>query len=91
MKKGVSLRFILTLQLKKMIRNCNKLYVVMTINKNKDIVSIKQYPMLLEFSDMFPKELPKLPPKRELKFITELKWRMKPITKAPYLMTTPQL
>jgi hypothetical protein len=91
MNRGVSLRFISTLQLKKSMRKGCKLYVVTTMNKKEDTMSIEQYPVLSKFSDVFPKELPGLPPKRELEFTIELKLGMKPITKAPYHMMTPEL
>jgi hypothetical protein len=47
--------------------------------------------MLIEFSDLFPKELPELPPKRELELKFEIKLRIEHIAKAPYHMMTPKL
>ena len=35
--------------------------------------SLDQYPVLSEFKDVFPNELPGLPPESELDFIIELK------------------
>jgi hypothetical protein len=53
--------------------------------------SLGQYPVLSEFQDVFPDELPGLPPKRELDFTIELKPGVEPISKTPYRMTAPEL
>jgi hypothetical protein len=44
-----------------------------------------------EFPDVFPEELPSMPPDRDIKFVIELKPGTSPIYKAPYKMTTPKL
>ena len=48
-------------------------------------------PILLEFADVFPLELPGLPPVREFDFSISLKQGTKPISKTPYRMTVPEL
>jgi hypothetical protein len=63
---------------------------VESINEGKG-PSLNQYLVLLEFKDVFPKELPGLPPQRELGFTIELKHGAKPISKTPYRMTAPKL
>ena len=65
-KRGVSLRFILALQLKKSMRKGCELYVVVVMNNKKDNVDVSQHPILSKFFDVFPKELHGLPPTREL-------------------------
>lgn len=47
--------------------------------------------MLTEFPDVFTKELPGLPPVRELDLTIELKPGTQPISKTPYRMMTPKL
>jgi hypothetical protein len=61
------------------------------MNKKKDTVNIDQYPMLLEFSNVFREELPRLSPKIELELTVELKLRTEPVAKAPSYMTTLEL
>jgi hypothetical protein len=51
--------------------------------------SLDQYPVLSEFKDVFPNELPGLPPKRELDFTIEIKPGEKEISKTLYWMTVP--
>ena len=53
--------------------------------------SLDQYPILSEFKDVFPNELPGLPPERELDFTIELKLGAEPISKTLYRMTALEL
>ena len=47
--------------------------------------------MVGEFEDVFPEELPGLPPNREVDFVIDLKPRTTPISKAPYRMAPAEL
>jgi len=49
------------------------------------------HPILLEFTDVFPSELPGLPPIRDFDFTIPLKPSTKPISKTPYRIKVPQL
>ena len=53
--------------------------------------SLDQYPVLSEFQDVFPNELPGLPLERELDFTIELKPGAEPISKTLYWMTALKL
>jgi hypothetical protein len=44
--------------------------------------------MVNEFPDVFPKELPGMPPDRDIEFLIELKPGTAPIYMAPFRMTT---
>jgi hypothetical protein len=44
-----------------------------------------------EFSDVFPEELPGMPPDRDIEFVIELKPGIAPIYKTPYKMATQEL
>jgi hypothetical protein len=44
-----------------------------------------------EFADIFPEELPGMPPERELEFTIDLKPGTEPIARTPYRMSTPEL
>jgi hypothetical protein len=48
-------------------------------------------PVVNEFLDVFPKELPGIPPDRDIEFLIELKPGTTPIYKTPYRMATPEL
>jgi hypothetical protein len=48
-------------------------------------------PVVNEFLDVFPEELPGMPPDRDIKFVIDLKHGIAPIYKSPYRMATLQL
>jgi hypothetical protein len=50
-----------------------------------------EVPVVNEFSDVFPEELPGMPPDRDIEFVIELKPGTTPIYKTPFRMTTRQL
>ena len=47
--------------------------------------------MLQEFKDVFPDEIARLPPKRDIDFTIDLMPRAAPVSKTPYKMSTPEL
>jgi hypothetical protein len=82
-QRKVSLRFISTMKVKRCLRQGCRLYVVEVVKERKG-PSLDQYPVLSEFQDVFPDELPGLPPERNLDFTIELKPGVEPISKTPY-------
>jgi hypothetical protein len=50
-----------------------------------------EVPVVNEFPDVFPDELPGMPPDRDIEFVIELKPGTAPIYKTPYRTTTPEL
>ncbi|XP_076912613.1 uncharacterized protein LOC143570977 [Bidens hawaiensis] len=52
---------------------------------------ISDYPTVCDFPDVFPKELPGLPPDREVEFTIDLVPGAEPISKAPYRMAPLEL
>ena len=52
---------------------------------------LEDYYILQEFRDIFPNELPGLPPKRYIEFTIELVPGAASESKAPYCMSTPEL
>ena len=54
------------------------------INKEAKLVELQQIPMVRKFEDVFPKELPRLPPEREIEFSVELLLGTSPISIPPY-------
>nr|GEX33053.1 putative reverse transcriptase domain-containing protein [Tanacetum cinerariifolium] len=74
-----------------------KVYVVGNAgtNPNSNIVtevpSINDQPIVSEFPDVFPDELPGIPPVREVEFNIELIPGAEPISKAPYRMAPIEL
>ena len=50
---------------------------------------LEHLPVVKEFADVFPKELPRMPPERELEFTIDLKSGTELIARTPYRMSTP--
>jgi hypothetical protein len=50
-----------------------------------------EVPMVNEFPDVFPDDLPGMPPDRDIEFVIELKPGSAPIYKTSFRMTTPEL
>jgi hypothetical protein len=50
-----------------------------------------EVPVVTEFPNVFPEELPGMPPDRDIEFVIELKPGTTPIYKIPYRMATPEL
>jgi hypothetical protein len=56
-----------------------------------DASQVSEVPLVNEFPDVFPEELPGMPPDRDIKFVIEFKPGTTPIYKTPYRMATPEL
>ena len=48
-------------------------------------------PVVREFKEVFPNEIPHLPPKREIDFSIDLVLGATPVSRAPYRMSPPEL
>jgi hypothetical protein len=90
--KPVSVRKISALHLKKFSRKGCPLYVIQVLNsaESKEL-KVEDHPVLWEFKDVFPEEVPGLPPKRDLDFSIDLVPGAVPASKVPYIMSTPKL
>ncbi|XP_074355980.1 uncharacterized protein LOC141695648 [Apium graveolens] len=66
-------------------------YLAFVKDTSKDEPRIKDYPVVREYEDVFPDELPGLPPHREVEFTIELVPGAEPISKAPYRMAPLEL
>jgi hypothetical protein len=89
--QGVSLRFVSSLQLQKSMRKGCKLYAILALNEKGVEEGLEHLPVVKEFADVFPEELPGMPPERELEFTIDLKPGTEPIARMPYRMSTPEL
>jgi hypothetical protein len=62
----------------------------MKVNK-LDVSHGSEVPVVNEFPNVFPEELPGMSPDRDIEFVIELKPGTAPIYKTPFRMTTPEL
>ncbi|XP_074377603.1 uncharacterized protein LOC141719120 [Apium graveolens] len=61
-------------------------YLAYVKNMEKESLKIEEIPVVKEFPDIFPDELPGLPPDREIEFMIDLVLRTELVSKAPYRM-----
>jgi hypothetical protein len=61
------------------------------LNKKGEAEGLENLLVVQEFVDVFPEELPCLPPERELEFKIDLNPGTEPIARIPYRMSTPKL
>ncbi|WVZ63991.1 LOW QUALITY PROTEIN: hypothetical protein U9M48_013577, partial [Paspalum notatum var. saurae] len=68
----------------------NQKHIKPTVNAT-EIQEIKKIPVVCEFPDVFPKELPGLPPNRNVEFSVELVPGTAPVSRRPYRMAPDEL
>ena len=55
-----------------------------SLNKKGKLNAISQIPVVCEYQDVFPEELPGMPPHRPVEFIIDLEPGTEPVCKRPY-------
>jgi hypothetical protein len=68
-----------------------KIYAILALNEKGVAEGLEHLPVVKEFADIFPEELPRMSPKRKLEFTIDLKPGTEPIERTPYRMSTPEL
>jgi hypothetical protein len=68
-----------------------KPYAILALNEKGVAEGLEHLLVVKEFADVFPEELPGMPPERELEFTIDLKPGTEPIERTPYRMSTPEL
>eukprot|EP00253_Pinus_taeda_P005458 PITA_05458 len=92
-KHPVQIRPITATQLAKCIRKKCKIYAIQVgyANQKDKMSALDNIPVVQEFTDVFPEEVPGLPPKRDIDFTIELIPGVAPVSRAPYRMSVPEL
>ena len=70
----------------KMLRKSYQGYLAYAIEVRDSGSRLEDIPVVREFSDVFPEDLPGIPPDKEIDFQIELALGTEPISKAPYRM-----
>ena len=79
------------MKVSKMLWKLYQGYLVYAIEVRDSCSRLKDIPVVREFSDVFPDDLPGIPPDREIDFQIKLTLGTKPISKAPYRMAPLEL
>ncbi|GLJ46238.1 hypothetical protein SUGI_0974250 [Cryptomeria japonica] len=93
-QRPISLRMISTMQMKRCVCKGCQLFVVRVKDMDGEVSLgdlLQQHPILQEFANVFPSEIPGMPPQRDIDFRIDLVPGAEPISKAPYRMTTQEL
>jgi hypothetical protein len=53
--------------------------------------SVEEVPVVCEYPDVFPEELPGMPPDRDVEFVIDLLPGTRPIAKRPYCMSIDEM
>nr|GEZ68384.1 retrotransposable element Tf2 [Tanacetum cinerariifolium] len=88
---GKSMQIISALQARTLLSHGCEGFLATIHDTTSDVPSIHDQPIVSEFPDVFPDELPGIPPVREVKFNIELIPGSEPIYKAPYHMAPIEL
>ena len=90
-RKILSTSLISVMQANKMLRKACQGYLVYAIESANSEIQLAKVLMVNEFFDVFPEDLPRLPPDREIEFEIELAPGTKPISIASYRMAPAEL
>nr|GFC27280.1 putative reverse transcriptase domain-containing protein [Tanacetum cinerariifolium] len=88
---GKSMQIISALQACTLLSHGCEGFLATIHDTTSDVHSIHDQPIVSEFPDVFPDELPGIPPVREVEFNIELIRGAEPILKAPYRMAPIEL
>lgn len=61
------------------------------VDSDKEVLKIEDIPIVKDFQDVFPEDLPGIPPDRKVEFRIDLVFGAKPIAKAPYRLAPSEL
>jgi len=78
-------------QLMTELRDGSKCFVILTQMKVENRVEMQSIPVVTEFVDVFPDEIPALPPKQEVEFSIDLVPGAGPVSMTPYKMSPAEL
>ena len=76
---------------RKMLRRDCQGYLAVVRNMEADKGTVDRVPVVCEFPDVFPEELPGLPPDREIEFYIDVVPSTDPISMPPYIMAPAEL
>jgi hypothetical protein len=91
-QRPVSVRRISTLQMKNYCRKGCTLYAIHVLESiEDDRPNLEDHPILREYKDVFPEEVPSLPSTRDIDLSIELAPGAVPVSRTPYRMSTLEL
>ena len=80
-----------TMEARHFLRKGCEAFLALILDSKREQVNFENIPVIKEFLDVFPKELPGVPLEREVDLSIEVVQGTTPISRAPYHMATTEL
>ena len=90
-RRELSSSMISALVVQRMLRKGCQGYLDYVVETRKEGTLVDEIPVVREFPDVFPDDIARLPPKREVEFTIDLIPRTEPISIPPYRMAPTEL
>ena len=84
-------KVISAMEARRFLRKGCEAFLALILDSKRDQVNFENIPMIRGFPDVFPEELPGVPPKREVDLSIEVVHGMTPILRAPYRMAPSEM
>ena len=84
-------RVISALRAKRLLRKGCQRYLAHVVDTRKEVLKLDDIPVVRDFPNVFPEDLPGMPIDREIEFSIDLLLGTSPISKAPYQMAPTEL
>ena len=89
-KSSDNLRIVSCIKAQKYLQKKCHAFLAHIVDKSKEVQKIQDIPEVRDFPDVFPEDLPGLPPKRQVEFRIDLIPGAAQITRAPYRLALPK-
>ena len=76
---------------RRFLRKGCEAFLALILDSKREQVNLENIPVIREFPDVFPEELPGVPPEREVDLSIEVVQGMTPISRTPYRMAPTEL
>ncbi|KAK1435339.1 hypothetical protein QVD17_01100 [Tagetes erecta] len=90
-EKKSKISFCSMMKAKKYLTHGCKAFLAYVVDKSREEIKLEDVPVVREFPDVFPDDLPGIPPEREVEFRIDLIPGAKPIAKAPYRLAPTEM
>ncbi|XP_022038817.1 uncharacterized protein LOC110941486 [Helianthus annuus] len=90
-ERNVETKLCTLVQAYKYVLNGSRAYLAYVGDAQQTLPKLEDVEVVNEFPDVFPEELPGLPPEREIEFRIELNPDAKPVAKAPYRLAPTEM
>ena len=90
-RKSSAVKIISIIKAQKCMRKGCWAYLAYVVNTAVKPKKLEDVPVICQFPDVFPEDLPGMPPEREVEFQIDLVPGAKPVAKAPYQLAPSEM